>query len=101
MAGRLERGPSPPRRKPLGNLGEKREVPLGAVEPVAQRVLAVELAARDVEVIVARLAAAHPELDAGARVARRFAIEDERHAHDERLDGAREGRWDEPEVERR
>ena len=49
MAGRLERGPSPPRRKPLGNLGEKREVPLGAVEPLAQRALAVELAARDLE----------------------------------------------------
>src|SRR5437667_12010895 len=85
---------SPPRREPLADLGEQREVPLGAVEPVLERALAVELAARDlpphrvrrvhgqvgprrdpleapasaardVEVVVAPLAAAHAELDAG------------------------------------
>src|SRR5205814_6257207 len=93
---------SPPRRKPLADLAEQREVPLGAVEPVTERALAVELAvrdlephrarrvhgqvgrgrdpleapapaARDVEIVVARLAAAHAELDAGPRVARGLA----------------------------
>src|SRR5262245_8685659 len=39
----------------------------------------------DAQPVVARLVAAHPELDHGARVARRAAIEDHRHAHDDRL----------------
>src|SRR5262249_61627218 len=39
----------------------------------------------DAQPVVARLVAAHPELDHGARVAGRAAIEDQRHPHDDRL----------------